>query len=63
MASDISATSHVTVTMTVENQPTDSENAEQREIVEICDNAAISFIDISFYEKILKEPVKNLCFF
>ncbi len=51
-ASDIPDTSHVTVTMTVETQPADSENAEQQGIDEICDNAAINFIDIALVKQI-----------
>ena len=51
-ASDIPDTSHVTVTMTVENQPADSENAEQQGIDKICDNAAINFIDIALVKQI-----------
>ena len=51
-ASDIPDTSHVTVTMTVENQPADSENIEQQEINEICHNAHINFIDIAIIKQI-----------
>ena len=59
-ASDIPDTSHVTVTMTVENQPEDSENAEQREIDEICGNAAINFIDIALVKQIDNGAAVNI---
>ncbi len=59
-ALNIPDTSHVTVTMTVENQPADSENAEQQKIDEICDNANISFINIALVKQIDNGVSENI---